>query len=72
MRRLLRFVLKLVLFVAFYGFLFALALRGFTLLKAYGHGQKWWDAPPSIDAWDPKQRIDAAEAEARKYEGKER
>lgn len=48
----------------------ALLLRGSTELKRYGHSQQWWDAPPSLDAWDPKERIDAAEAAARKYGGK--
>jgi hypothetical protein len=67
---LLKFVAKVVLTVGFYALLFALLFRGFTLLKAYGNGQQWWDAPPSLSAWDPKERIDAAEAEARKYGGK--
>ena len=70
MKRLFRGVTKFVLIVAFYAFLLAAALRGFTLLKAYGNDQKWWDAPPSLNAWDPSERIDAVEAEARKYGGK--
>jgi hypothetical protein len=50
--------------------LLAAGLRGFTLLKAYGNGQKWWDAPPSLSAWDFQERIDAAEAAARTYGAK--
>ena len=38
----------------FHGMLLVLALRGFTLLKAYGHAQGLWDAPPSLSAWDPR------------------
>jgi hypothetical protein len=59
-----------VLVAALCALLLAAGLRGFTLLKAYGNRQKWWDAPSSLNAWDPQERIDAAEAAARNYGGK--
>ena len=70
MKRLIRAVAKLLLIVAFYAVLLASALRGFTLLKAYGNKQEWWNAPPSLSAWDPQERIDAAEAAARRFGAK--
>ena len=66
----LKFVAKLVFTLLFHGMLLVLALRGFTLLKAFGHAQGLWDAPPSLSAWDPGERIDAAEEMGRKYGGK--
>ena len=67
MKRRWKIAATVVLAVGLSVLLFALSFRGFTLLKAYGHARHWWDAPPSFSAWDPKERIDAAEAEARKY-----
>ena len=39
MKRLIKAVAKLLLIVAFYAVLLAAALRGFTLLKAYGNSR---------------------------------
>jgi hypothetical protein len=69
-KRLIKAVAVLMLVVALCAVLLAAALRGFTLLKAYGNSQEWWSAPPSLGAWDPKERIDAAEAEGYRYGGK--
>jgi hypothetical protein len=70
MTGLIKFVTKWTFTLLFYAVVFALLFRGFTLLKAFGHDQKWWNAPPCLDAWDPTERIDAAEAAAREYGGK--
>jgi hypothetical protein len=45
-------------------------LRGYTAAKQYGHDNKLWDAPPSLDSLDPQEREAAADEAARKYGAK--
>ncbi len=67
MKRLVRVSFSCVVRVLLLAVLSAGLIRGYSTVKQYGHESKWWDAPPSLDSLDPKEREAAANEAARQY-----
>ena len=70
MKRRVRFCVSWVITVLLLVVMFAGVIRGYSSLKQYGHENKWWVAPASLDSLDPKERAAAANEAARQYGAK--